>query len=189
MHRLYLAGPDVFAPSALEIGRAKQRICAALGAHGIYPSDLVALPLPADRRAAGLHVYDALERGMRDCDAIVADLTPFHGPSMDVGTAFEVGFMRALARPVFAYSAATEDFATRMHAYWRGDVARRHDDSWQGADGSAIEDFDMAENLMLHGCVLRSTSVLTTATTDPSAPYANFEACVRAAVAFLTRAT
>ena len=41
---------------------------------------------------------------MHSCDALVANLTPFRGVSADAGTAFEVGFMRALGRPVLGYT-------------------------------------------------------------------------------------
>ena len=45
---------------------------------------------------------------MRSCDLLIANLTPFRGVSMDSGTAFEVGFMRALGRPVLGYTTATD---------------------------------------------------------------------------------
>jgi nucleoside 2-deoxyribosyltransferase len=35
---------------------------------------------------------------------MIVNLTPFRGPSADVGSAYEMGFMRALGRPIFAYS-------------------------------------------------------------------------------------
>lgn len=185
MSRIYLAGPDVFLPDAVSIGAVKKRICAAYGLVGVYPMDLVPPPPPGSRLEMGLHVYDALERGMRDCDAIVADLTPYHGPSIDPGTAFEIGFMRALGRPVFAYSGSGETFLARMTEFWRGDVTRRPDGSLQGRDGTAIEDFDMADNLMLHGCVVRSTGVIALPPTPRGDSTASFEACIRDAAEFL----
>jgi nucleoside 2-deoxyribosyltransferase len=35
---------------------------------------------------------------------MIVNLTPFLGPSADVGSAYEMGFMRTLGRPIFAYS-------------------------------------------------------------------------------------
>ena len=52
---------------------------------------------------------------MRSCDLLIANCTPFRGVSMDVGTAFEIGFMRALGRPVFGYSNTPADYAARVH--------------------------------------------------------------------------
>jgi nucleoside 2-deoxyribosyltransferase len=37
--KIYLAGPDVFLPDAVEIGRRKVDICAAHGLTGLYPLD------------------------------------------------------------------------------------------------------------------------------------------------------
>ena len=37
--KIYLAGPDVFLPDAVEIGRRKSAICARHGLSGLYPLD------------------------------------------------------------------------------------------------------------------------------------------------------
>ena len=37
--KVYLAGPDVFLPDAVEIGRQKVAICAVHGLVGLYPLD------------------------------------------------------------------------------------------------------------------------------------------------------
>ena len=37
--KIYLAGPDVFLPDAVEIGRRKAAICARHGLTGLYPLD------------------------------------------------------------------------------------------------------------------------------------------------------
>ncbi len=37
--KIYLAGPDVFLPDAIEIGRRKVEICARHGVTGLYPLD------------------------------------------------------------------------------------------------------------------------------------------------------
>src|SRR6266404_969261 len=37
--KIYLAGPDVFLPDAIEIGRRKAAICARHGVNGLYPLD------------------------------------------------------------------------------------------------------------------------------------------------------
>lgn len=180
MIKLYLAGPDVFARDVATIAAAKRAVCAQHGFAGVFPSDLVHADPARAPLDAGLSIYDALERGMRDCDALVADMTPFRGPSMDVGTAFEIAFMHALRRPVFAYSEATEPFAARVVAHCGGRTARRADGSLEGDDGFAIEEFAMHENLMLDGCVRRATGVIVT---GPGA----FERCVASAAEWFRR--
>jgi nucleoside 2-deoxyribosyltransferase len=37
--KIYLAGPDVFLPDAVEIGRRKVEICGRHGLVGLYPLD------------------------------------------------------------------------------------------------------------------------------------------------------
>lgn len=181
MIELYLAGPDVFVRDVPAVATTKRSICARHGFVGVFPSDL-ARPQPELAPVAqGLAIYDALERGMRDCDAIVADLTPFRGPSMDVGTAFEVAYMHALGRPVFGYSDADTPFAERVAAHFGGRTARRADCTLEGADAYAIEEFAMHENLMLDGCVRRSTGVLVTGADA-------FERCVAAIADWFGRA-
>ena len=96
-------------------------------------------------------IYRADERLMRQCDLIIANLTPFRGPSADVGTAFELGFMTALGKPAFAYSNCAKSFTARLaglHA-----LHRRADGQLADEQGLAIEDFDMFDNLMLHGAL------------------------------------
>ena len=39
--KIYLAGPDVFLPDAVDIGRRKADICARHGLTGLYPLDNV----------------------------------------------------------------------------------------------------------------------------------------------------
>ena len=87
--QLYLAGPDVFLPNPLEVARLKQAICQNYGFTGLFPFDVsldLADLLPVEQ---GLAIYRSNIALMNRCDLIVANMTPFRGPSMDVGTAFE----------------------------------------------------------------------------------------------------
>jgi nucleoside 2-deoxyribosyltransferase len=84
--RVYLAGPDVFLSNACEIGASKRAICARYGLIGVFPADEVdatdaTLP-PVEQ---GLAISRAMESIMRTCDAMIVNLTPFRGPSADVG--------------------------------------------------------------------------------------------------------
>lgn len=143
--RIYLAGPEVFLPNALEIGTAKSAICAEHDLAGVFPLDgnLELDGLPPGEQARRISL--ANEGLMRACDAIIANMTPFRGAAMDSGTAFEVGFMRALDRPVFGYSNVATDYAERARTV-RGNGLPDGDFD---ADGVEIEDFGLAENLMI----------------------------------------
>jgi nucleoside 2-deoxyribosyltransferase len=69
---------------------------------------------------------------------------------MDVGTAFEIGFMRALGRPVLGYSNTPADYAARVR-----EIAALPSPTWDKESSAAdIEDFGLAENLMIAVAIL-----------------------------------
>lgn len=137
--RLYLAGPDVFLPDPLAHAVAQKRICGLLGLTGISPLDPLDAEPPAWLALPEAHrIARRNEAHIRSAHAILANITPFRGPSADSGTVYEIGFGRALGLPVFAYTAAMDDYATRIQP------GATHD-----GDGLSIEDFGLAENLMI----------------------------------------
>ncbi|MBR0653862.1 nucleoside 2-deoxyribosyltransferase [Plastoroseomonas arctica] len=153
--RVYLAGPEVFLADAEAIAAAKKAICAAHGLAGVFPTDhrpdADGAPVEEHRR-----IYRLNEAHIRDCDALIANLTPFRGPSADSGTAYELGFMRALGRPVLAYTNTRRDFAGRTLAHLTPHVRRRGAETWEDEEGMGIEAFGLADNLMLDGGVLEA---------------------------------
>jgi len=103
----------VFLPQARLIGAEKCRLAAEAGLEGAFPLDaqLNLEALPAGEQAR--RISRANEELMRSCAGLIANLTPFRGVSMDAGTAFEVGFMQALGRPLAGYTNVTADYAER----------------------------------------------------------------------------
>jgi nucleoside 2-deoxyribosyltransferase len=78
--KIYLAGPGVFLRDSEEFGREKRRICERHGLNGHYPSDNQ-LPIPDLLKTKGprgtvLELSKNDEKGMDQCDVILADLTP-----------------------------------------------------------------------------------------------------------------
>jgi nucleoside 2-deoxyribosyltransferase len=189
--RVYLAGPEVFLLNARAIGTRKRAICARHGLIGVFPADQEgtgdpALPLPAQ----GLAISRAMERAMRGCDAMIVNLTPFRGPSADVGSAYEMGFMRALGRPIFGYTHDARPFRDRVAAFCGEQVRARVTGGHEDADGMAIEPFQMHDNLMLAGGVIASGGCIIA----EAAPHADrytaltaFERCIARAAAELSR--
>jgi nucleoside 2-deoxyribosyltransferase len=145
MRRIYLAGPEVFLPDPLGAGRRKVELAVRHGLAGVYPLDasLDLTGLTPHQQAA--RIAAANEELMRTCDAAIANLTPFRGVSMDCGTAYEVGFMRALGRPVFGYTNVVADYADRARALRTRTIPSGDGDRMD----IAIEDFGHAENLMI----------------------------------------
>src|SRR3954466_6051520 len=99
--KIYLAGPDVFLPDAVEIGRRKAAICARHGLIGLYPLDNTIDIAAADASPA---IFKGNEAMMDSADALIANLTPFRGPSAYAGTVYELGYMAAPCTLCFGQS-------------------------------------------------------------------------------------
>ena len=186
--RVYLAGPDVFLPDPLTRGVVLKHICARHGLTGVFPLDPLECE-PEDWAALPLAQRIALrnEAHIRGAAALIANLTPFRGPSADVGTVFELGFMRALGRPVFGWSTGHADFSARTRAFL-GDAARAAEDGvWRDHEGLALESFGCLDNLMIDGAVTASGGVLEVMELPGErwTHLAAFERCVRRAAALL----
>ncbi len=158
--RIYLAGPDVFLPDADKLAMRKKAICAEHGLEGFWPFDNNLDLVGLAPRAAGLKISVANEDLMRSCSAIIANLTPWHGPSADVGTCFELGFMRAMGKPCFGYSNDARPFAQRVEEWvLASDHGPLHVDAHgvkRTAKGHMIESFQFSDNLMLDGSIHQS---------------------------------
>jgi nucleoside 2-deoxyribosyltransferase len=156
LRRIYLAGPEVFLPSARAVGAAKCQLLAAAGLEGVFPHDAALARDGLSKRAQAERIYAANTELMHSCDAMIANLTPFRGVSADVGTAFEVGFMRALGRPVSAYTNVAANYNARAAAF----RARRPTLEDCDRPDCAVEDHDLGDNLMLEMAVIASGCAL-----------------------------
>jgi nucleoside 2-deoxyribosyltransferase len=189
--RVYLAGPEVFLSNAREIGALKRAICERHGLLGVFPADEEDDFDPASSLGQrALAISRAMERVMQSCDAMIVNLTPFRGPSADVGSAYEMGFMRALGRPIFAYSNDGRLFLDRVRAFCGDAVRLRPTCEHEDLDGMAIEPFELHDNLMLMGGIAASGGCLITETAPPTERYtslAAFERCVAHAAADLLK--
>lgn len=180
MSRVYLAGPDVFLPDAVAWMERKKAICAGVSLIGVSPlDDLLNEPpdwsiLPRWRRIALRN-----EAHIRSCGAIVANLTPFRGPSADVGTVYEIGFARGLGLKVFGYATVATDFLARTLSIGGG--RQDADGSWWDIDGLLVEQFGLFDNLMIEGGITGSGGSLFRDDQDRWHDLSVFERCVQAA--------
>ncbi len=187
--RVYLAGPDVFLPDPIARGEALKRVCARYGLTGVFPLDALEHEPP---HWAALPEWQRIalqnESHIRACAAMIANLTPFRGPSADPGTVFELGFMRALGRPVFGWTAAAAPFAARTLAFLGGAALCGPDGVWRDGEGFALESFGCRDNLMIDGAVTSSGGALEVAEVADGrwwSDLAVFERCVARAAAEL----
>ncbi len=165
VYYVYLAGPEVFLPEPVKAGREKKELIERLNAERDWPFRLVGL-YPLDNeipdfkpdRDTGLRIYRANIELMDKAHFIAANMVRFRGPGMDTGTAFEMGYMRGLGKPVFGYYEA-EPFYGNSEAPGRYlDKVGKHyrlDPKHPGVDidGQSVESFEMADNLMMIGAL------------------------------------
>lgn len=139
--KLYLAGPDVFAPDAQARFTAMRAACRAAGFAPLTPVDND-LPAGLQGRELAAFIKQANVELIHRCDMVVANISPFRGPNMDPGTAWEIGYAEALGKPVVLWSETPAPLAERTRqSHGVGDKV--------DAAGWMIEDFGLAENLMI----------------------------------------
>ena len=178
MTRIYLAGPDVFLPDAIEIGRRKVELCNRHGVIGLYPLDNHIDLAASD---VSMQIFRANQAMMDSADAILANLTPFRGPGADPGTVYELGYMAGRAKPCFGYTNDASLYADRVAAII--DVRRQGGDLID-ADGLVVENFDLADNLMMIHALDLCGGALVTPPHQPDDVWhdlTSFEACLRLA--------
>ena len=170
--RVYLAGPDVFLPRPEARGAALKRVLADFGLTGVFPLDPPE-EAPAPGLAAGYRIAAANEAHIASCQALIANLTPFRGPSADAGTVFELGFARARGLRLWGWSNVATDFATRTRAWAGGGMRDR--------DGMAIEEYCPADNLMIEGAIAATGGRVEVENVAPARRWSDLAALRRAA--------
>jgi nucleoside 2-deoxyribosyltransferase len=176
--RVYLAGPDVFLPDAITIGRHKVELCSRHGLIGLYPLDNTIELSAAD---ASLAIFKGNERMMDEADAIIANLTPFRGAGADPGTVYELGYMAGRGKLCFGYSNDPGIYADRLR---RLTEVTARDGVLVDAEGLTVEDFGLSDNLMMiHALDCRGAPLVTPRQrpADLWRDFTAFESCVQLA--------
>lgn len=159
MIKVYLAGPEVFERNPEIRAQELKEICKKHGVEGIFPLDAV---VPCEILGSPEHghlISHANEDLIYGCEGVLANLTPFRGPSADAGTIYEVGFACALKKTVVGYTFSNEDFYTRTLRHV-GPTTRRADGSQEDTNQMLIESFGLMDNLMIPAGIKRSGGVV-----------------------------
>lgn len=165
----YLAGPDVFLPNAAAQAAAKIALCAAYGMTGVAPFNPdLDLSLPPAR--LWRRIYEDDLRMMRECDIIIANLTPFRGASADAGTLVELGWFLGAGKHCWGYSNSALNFSART----RAQLAAQPE-----VLPCAIEDFGLADNLMIEGALPDGLVVPPDGISRPFDSLEIFELCLK----------
>jgi len=183
--QIYLAGPDVFLREAKALSSAKRKLCERYGFNGVSPIDTSIDLSGLSKKEAALRIAQTNEALIRDCGLIIANVTPFRGPSADAGTVYEMGYARGLGRPVLAYTNDGGNLLARMTEDTNFKLTRdgsgRYEDEYQ----MHVEDFDCFDNLMLLGAVYDGGQFRVVTKSVPRERYytdlEGFEECLRLA--------
>jgi len=176
--KIYLAGPDVFLPDAIEIGRQKVELCARYGLIGLYPLDN---KVDLGAANASARIFDGNEAMMNEAGAIIANLTPFRGPGADAGTVYELGYMAGRDKLCLGYSNDPSVYAERVRHFTE---VTKTGDRQIDADGLKVEDFGLVDNLMMIHALDQYGHALVMPPTRPADVWHDltaFETCVQLA--------
>lgn len=158
MKKIYLAGPEVFRPNAMSVFREMKAECQTRGLQGMSPfdSEFQASDKPGIEDA--LAIFRINRRLIDESQAVVANLTPFRGPSADVGTVWEIAYAMGNDIPVFGYSTDRKTYRDKVIADTaKGRFAHVEYDA-SGllyVDGMIVEPFGLRDNLMIEGSLMQ----------------------------------
>ncbi|MCF6267564.1 MAG: nucleoside 2-deoxyribosyltransferase [Desulfuromusa sp.] len=143
MKKIYLAGPDVFEPNAVEMGEKLKQLAHKYGFIGLFPLDNIISAKQTPHETARA-IRDANIKLLESADIVMANLNPFRGVEPDSGTVFEVGYAAALEKAIYCYAADRREMIARV---------REQQQLPAGVtlcqEGKIIEDFKLSHNLML----------------------------------------
>ncbi|KAE8452604.1 hypothetical protein EG329_013863 [Mollisiaceae sp. DMI_Dod_QoI] len=139
MKKVYLAGPDVFLPDASARGAHLKALCAEHDLIGLFPLDNDLTSQEHGSVAMAAAIRTANMELIKSCDAILANMTPFRGPSMDVGTAYEMGVGAAWGKVVVGYAIEGKSYVEKVK---KVHVVKRHEDGYLRDEmGMSVEEF------------------------------------------------
>lgn len=136
MIKVYFAGPDVFRNNPQEYFEKIEEKWLKYKVQPLFPFDSSLVKSDS--------IYYKNTELIKECNILIANLDPFRGPSIDVGTAFEIGYAKALGKPVVGYTESPiNEYKTRV----------TKDMIEQSAQYPYVENFGLYDNLMIsHSC-------------------------------------
>lgn len=154
--KAYMAGPDVFHPDAKINAEVTRLLCEQHGIVALIPLDN---EVSTDNTPSQIsqEIYEKNTSLMDSADLFIVNMTPFRGPSTDVGTAFEMGYAAAQKKKVFAFTSDLRTYKERVEEFVKK----------VGSDGQAVEDFGNVDNTMLDKSVVEIKSELAAVLESP----------------------
>jgi nucleoside 2-deoxyribosyltransferase len=149
----YLAGPDIFFPNSKEREINKKDLLDKQNIKGVYPLDNEINEFDYTLKTAK-KIFDSNVQLIEKSQVIVANLTPFRGPSADSGTIAELAYGAARGKLVMGYYEGPVELFTKRTITFYNDAVERNDQGQNiASDGTMIEDFKDTDNLMIRGFI------------------------------------
>ncbi len=157
--RIYLAGPMVFEADPSRVFARMKAICLACGVEGVAPLDgQIGLegtppgrPLLERIVRADIALMDAVDAGVFCLDGFR------RGTEMDAGTAFEVGYMKALGKPLAGWTRDPRTYPERVAGLFGGGLVAASAGAVGGTsgllrdpDGILVHSEGCVQNAMVH---------------------------------------
>lgn len=175
---LYIGGPDLAFPGGEALLTSKRALCEAAGFVPVVSTDSILVETSASEAMAREIYADRVSR-MRLADAAIINLTAWRGPSCDPSAAFEVGFLGALNKPVFAYMNAPSEAEAELRVRIEDQIGGEADRKGRLVDGYGveIEDYGLPESLLVWAETRRLYVIVTP---DLFGDLSGFELCLEA---------
>lgn len=153
MQTIYLAGPEVFLPNAMEVLSEAKVLCTSFGYRALTPFD--GEVTDQIQLAKAKQIFKENVSLIHQSDIVIANCNPFRGACVDDGTAFEIGYAYAKGKRVFGY---LNDKRSLPEIVRSKIVTKPHISGYAiDEDGYLLnEDFGNSINLMLEFSILES---------------------------------
>ncbi|TGL33411.1 nucleoside 2-deoxyribosyltransferase [Leptospira perdikensis] len=153
MQTIYLAGPEVFLPNALQVLSDAKVLCESFGYRALTPFD--GEITDQIHLAKAKQIFQENISLIEQSDMVIANCNPFRGACVDDGTAFEIGYAYAKGKRVFGYLNDKRSLPEIV----RSKIPTKSHDSGYAIDEDGFllnEDFGNSINLMLEFSILGS---------------------------------
>lgn len=150
--KLFLADSNIFYKDCTVRVEKNIDLCEKLGFEAFHPlkSNFHASPDMTPNEMAVAIAQNNLKQ-LDTSDILVAELEPFRGNEVDTGVAFEIGYMTAKGKKIYAYMKdTTTTYCQRYNPKSYDEQDRVHRDEL----GRRIEEFGMPANLMVGANVI-----------------------------------
>jgi nucleoside 2-deoxyribosyltransferase len=161
--QVYLAGPMVFEPDPVAVFDRMKAICREHGLVGVAPLDN---QIGLENLLPGRNLTEQIVRAdialMQQVDAGAFCLDSFRrGPEMDAGTAFEIGYMQALGKPIAGWTRDPRPYPVKVadffHGVFAADLIKTQANTTGGTsgllrdpDGILVHSEGCVQNAMVH---------------------------------------